>query len=65
MELDHNVRNTYENIKILLSRKECKNVEMLGKSLKILGGIVFEHSDNKRAKDAADFVRAELAKLKK
>ena len=38
---------------------------MLGKSLKVLDGIAGEHSDNKRAKDAADFVRAELAKLEK
>ena len=38
---------------------------MLGRSLKVLERIVVEHSNNKRAKDAADFVRAELAKLQK
>ena len=38
---------------------------MLGKSLKVLEGIVAKHSDNERAKNAANFVRAELMKLKK
>ena len=51
IELDPNIQHAYENMVIVLKRKEYKRVDTLENSVNFLEGIIAKYPYNKRAKN--------------